>query len=84
MDNKIVPLHGGPVATGHSHPDVVELLEALLEEAKRGEVAGVAIAVVDGGDSLRTEWAQGNSSTSRLVGAIALMQYRISKAWDEL
>ncbi len=83
MDSKVVPLRAGPVATGAAHPDVIELLERLLAEAQRGEITGIAVAHVDGGDMLMTNWAQGNSTVSRLVGVAALLQYRIAKTWDQ-
>lgn len=56
----------------HSVPgpdgDVVELLEGLLAEARRGEIVGVAAAVVSPNQYIRCEYAGSASSHVVLAG----------------
>jgi hypothetical protein len=40
----VVSLYGEPVAPGMASEGVVELLERYLDQAKRGEITGLAVA----------------------------------------
>jgi hypothetical protein len=61
---------------------VVETLEAALDEAKRGLIRGVALAVVRPDLALNTSWSDSNSAAP-LVGAVALLQKRIIESMDD-
>jgi len=71
----VVRLWGG-VSEGSVVPDVVEILEELLERAKAGELQALAFATVNGGGALGTGW-NGNEGTRDVMGAsISLLQSR--------
>lgn len=54
---------------------VVSVLESLLEAAKKGEIACVAVAGVDMDGSLRTSWST-TENAGTLLGSIARLQFR--------
>ncbi len=64
-------------------PDVVELLESMLDQARRGEVLAVAVvARTAGNDGLAItaypgDWGSGDFE---LAGCIAVLQHRILAA----
>lgn len=44
--SNIIGLHGSPLLDNGANPDVVELLEDLLAEARRGEILAFAATVL--------------------------------------
>ena len=81
-ESKVIPLgrvHSSPEAD----PQTVELLEEVLAEAKRGEVRGLVMAYVDGGDLTQTVILQGSVRPGMLAGAAALLQHRIVTRWED-
>ena len=81
-ESKVVALgriHSAPEAD----PAIIEHLEEVLAEAKRGEVRGLLIAYVDGGELTQTIVLQGSVRAGLLAGAAALLQYRVTKSWEE-
>jgi hypothetical protein len=58
-------------ATGTSNPDVVKLMETLLEKAKSGEIQQVAVAFAGNNESAT---CLGGGVSIGLVGAVALLQ----------
>jgi hypothetical protein len=76
--HKVVAL--GPV---HNIPGrnsaVVAFLADLLVKAKRGEVAGVAIAYVDGSNSLVTDWDSGRADSHLMIAATTQLQHLMLK-----
>ena len=64
-----------PVASGEDQVKVVELLRDLLTQAERGDVEGVAIAIVRPDQSFTTAWSATRFG-SRLAGVIAYLQHR--------
>lgn len=80
----VVPLFGmGPcAAVGEPDPRVVAELEELLEAARRGEVHGVAFAVVDPAGKTWCYWA-GRAFAGAMLQAVTRLFYRYCKADDE-
>ncbi len=54
-------------------PEIVSMLERFLDEAKRGEIDGIALAISRPNDTVRASYHFGPSSF-RLFGAVALLQ----------
>jgi hypothetical protein len=59
------------------NPDVVILLQTMLERANRGEITAIAVATC--GPSLTTGYAYtlGDGTLAELVGLIAMLQHRV-------
>lgn len=51
---------------------VVQLLERTLEEAKRGEVAAIAMVVIDPGSQMNTYWTGGVNHHLMVAGTVYL------------
>jgi len=45
VSDKVVSLRGEPIYQGSPQPDVITELEQLLEQARSGEVVGLAVAL---------------------------------------
>lgn len=60
------------------NPDVVKLLEELLDQARSGELAGFAIALLHPGDLTSWNWA--GRKTRSLLGAIELCKTQLCVA----
>ena len=60
-------------------PEIVSTLERFLEEAKRGEIDGIAIAISRPNDTVRASFHFGTSSF-RLFGAVAFLQRDLTNA----
>jgi len=79
----VVSLKGAPIP-GVANPDVIEMLERLLEEAKRGEIVALGYALV-GPASQRTGWRGGDNQNKFLLHSAArLLEHRIMKMIDEI
>lgn len=71
---------GKTVLPGEANPDIVEILEKLLEEAKSGELRGLAYCTVKLNNVLGTGWA-GSDGTRYLLGAATgMLAHRYSGA----
>ena len=64
---------------GGAHPEIIERLEKFLEQARRGEIDGIAIAISRPNDTVRASYHFGSSSF-RLFGAMAHLQNEMSSA----
>ena len=70
MADKVIALHGGPVASDRAaHPDVVAHLEDLLERARSGEVIGVATVYMYRDSSIGYT-ACGSTIKSMMIGGL--------------
>lgn len=56
--------------------DVVDMLEDLLEEAKRGELTALAVAAATSDGGCRTLFTVRGPDTPLVMGAIAMLQHR--------
>jgi hypothetical protein len=56
---------------------IVELLEHMLLEARRGEIASIAIATVKPDLSTGSTFLLGDSSFCELVGSVSLLNHRL-------
>jgi hypothetical protein len=77
MTDKVISLVPKPAA----EPDkrLIELLEYILEQAKRGEIRAAAVATV--GDDARSGWegVEGNPAVAvQLGGALMVLNHRYS------
>lgn len=71
------------VIIGDANPEIVETLERLLEEAKSGELRGIAYAACKVGDVTATGWNGSDGSRHPLSTAIAVLNSRYSRALYE-
>ena len=79
MDGKIVELKTRPREVNQS---IIEVLEAVLQEAREGCVAEVAIALVRPNGAANTSWSETDNAAA-LVGAITLCANRLSRRLDD-
>ncbi len=61
-------------------PQVVGVLEDLLERAKRGEVRGVAFAILLANRYIATEWEPAEMDSADLVYALWVLDQRLRTA----
>jgi hypothetical protein len=59
--------------------EIVAELEKVLEAARRGEIRGFAIAVVNQNTST-TQWWHSGDSSHRLMASVCYMQHRMAAA----
>jgi hypothetical protein len=81
MAAEILTLHGDVKVTAEGTPQgVIDMLRQTLEEAERGEISAVAMAVITpGGTSVtRCRWKIGQGTT--MLGAVVLLQADIVAA----
>lgn len=81
MAAEIVPL-GATYSIAEPNADIVEMLESLLEKARRGEVIGVAVAWVDGAHGQFTGWRTGSTQNGAMIAATSMLAYRVVSATD--
>ena len=77
-----LPGLAGCQAPGTTHPDIVQCLRGLLDQAERGEICGFGYAVVRpqrGGIS--TGWEPGTASGVDMLAAAAGLHARVSLVW---
>lgn len=72
-DVRVVSLRGEPIG-GQVNDDIVAWLESALDQAKRGEIDGLAVAVSRPNDKVDWQWIFG-SNGFRLLAAISIMQH---------
>lgn len=73
-DTKVVSLKGGPIYAGEADPRVVAYLEALLEQARSGEIVAVTLGKIfrDGSSS---QGSCGTLDTTVMIGCLAKIQH---------
>jgi hypothetical protein len=79
--SKVTALYGVCPTGGNPEPDVIELLEFYLKKAKRGEISGLAIAYVDGGQSIGSAFASGCADKNLLMASTHGLHTRITNIW---
>lgn len=72
----------GPHGTPGIDEDVVSLLERTLAEARAGEIAGFAIAIIRPNGVIGTLIRHGKRSTAECAGAIAILQHDLLVHWQ--
>jgi hypothetical protein len=80
-DRNVIPIRHGVTPEppcGEMNAAVVDMLTELLEQAKTGQVTGVAFATLHPGD-LSTYGTRGRT-TRGLLGALALLQHEMCSA----
>ena len=82
-ENKVVGLRGEPVlAHGEALPEIVEICEALLADAKSGKIVALGVAAVDPKDWCWSTFALA-SHRFTLSGAVANLQHRLQCTIEE-
>lgn len=76
--SKVVAIHGHTIK-GAPNPDVIEELERLLEDARRGDLEAIAYCTVYP-DSKGTGWAGGSGTRDAVAAAIMMLQHRYAAA----
>jgi hypothetical protein len=73
---------GEYLTPGPSTP-CIALLRDALEMAERGEVVGVAIAMISPVGFVRTRGEKGSRGMAEMVGAVAVMQDDLIRRWKD-
>lgn len=74
---EVATLFGG-APRGQPDPDIIERIEELLEEAKAGEISGIAYAVHTPGDDKKTGWIGQQGTSDAIHAAITLLAHTYS------
>ena len=74
---KVVSLFGDRLSDEiEVDPNMISVLEGLLEHARTGRIKGVAVAVTFSDGTAQTAWSDLNEGTFRMAGVIALLAHR--------
>ncbi|MBS7703307.1 hypothetical protein [Chelatococcus asaccharovorans] len=77
----IVPIRGMEVRpAGEPDPEMVQILEKLLAQARRGEIAAIGYAVVAPNTEIATGWLGLSGTRYTLGGAIGMLELRYRHA----
>ena len=68
---------GTVIGTNFPVPEVVEALEHYLEQAKRGEISAVGIALVRPNRAVAVNWVEGNAPANLMVAAASILNHRV-------
>jgi hypothetical protein len=68
------------ILVGDPNPEIIEILEKLLEDARSGELRGIAYASCKVGDVTATGWNGSDGSRHPLSTAISVLNSRWSRA----
>ncbi len=84
-DQKIVPLRGDfvPAPGGSPDDEIVRHLEALLQEARTGNVRGVAFAVMSDAGRFRIWFKAEPAMGNALIGVVRRMEDRLLRTVEE-
>lgn len=74
----VVPLPAKPAPT---YEEVVQRLEELLAEARRGEIAGIAYVYISPSRDM-VSWGQRNLTTLEGIALAARLQHNFQRNWD--
>lgn len=74
----VVVMGGGP-QPGEPDPDVIAILERLLEQARAGNMRAIGYAAVYG-QSMATGWAGGAGTRDTLASSIMILGHRYAAA----
>jgi hypothetical protein len=66
-DSNVTALFGGNIVTADPPQSVVQFLEELLDQAKAGEVASIAVAFVSGNGAPCQGWEKGPNHANDFV-----------------
>jgi hypothetical protein len=78
MTGKVVPLGGVQLSPAEPLVAIVEMLETMLAQAKRGEIIAIAVAYVDAGHTTYSQQNGGTAFDAMLVGGVARLLHRIA------
>jgi ABC-type methionine transport system permease subunit len=80
MDGKIIGFRGQkvPTATG-ADPEIVQWLEDVLEQAKRGEIEALLAVTVHGNDFVRTQVINNRGRRHELAASVVYLIHDIGK-----
>jgi hypothetical protein len=64
-------------------PQLVEMMEEILERARKGEITAVGVALINGANEIENYSHVGTAGWGRLLGAVTLMQHDICVDWNK-
>lgn len=73
--SKVVPFSGS-IVPGEPDPDIIEVVEDLLDEAKSGKLRGIAFGAVKTGNALSTGWVGSDGTRDSLSTSVTLLHHR--------
>jgi hypothetical protein len=80
-ERKIVPINDGVFHVPGIQREVVDLLNDLLEGAKRGEVIGIVVGAISPNHEIHTYSRKGSADYSQLVSAAVMCQFDLCHHW---
>lgn len=77
----VVPIRdGASFRPAEPCEEVIKFLAEYLEEARRGEITGVAISVVRPIGSVTTDWAPGTAEQLVMLAGVTVLKHKIVSA----
>lgn len=78
MTAEIKALHGAVIRTNEPCQGVIAMLEEYLEEARRGEIVGLALSAIQGNGDVVTDWAPGRADRHFLVSGANILAHKLT------
>lgn len=75
--SNVTPLFGAHLPTGQPPLDVVLFCKELYAKALRGEIIGIGVAFVDGGNSTVATLAEGHARSELLIAAVRSLDFEM-------
>ena len=75
----VVPFRGAIPAHGVPSEEVVEFLNDLLKQARKGAITGIAACWVGPAETVCSSWAAGTASQHDMIAGAAILAYKITK-----
>ena len=81
MDSKVIGLRGQKVlTTTGADPEIVEFLERLLEEARRGEIEALVVSTARGNSFVQTRTINNRGRRHELVASLVYLMHDLGKS----
>lgn len=83
--DKVVDLTGTPLVwdVKNADPNVIEVVEMLMQHAKGGKIKHIAYIAIHDDDSCSTSWYANKNGLTALIGGCDHVKYRMNKRSDE-
>lgn len=78
---KVHAIFGGS-PSGHPDEEIIGRIEELLERAKKGEIASIAYALTDPGQTLENGWVGQQGTTRAMQASVMRLAHDIVQSMD--
>jgi hypothetical protein len=81
LESNVLSLSGAPLTENLANPQIISLLEEILDSAKKGEVSSLSMTILSPGGWSRIFNISKENQGLTLLGAMVLAQRDFASAW---